>query len=87
MSWASHNPEAWDEICVNGIVQKIEDAMKVYAEPIDAGELRDVIHAIQETADGEKVFDALLTWAQKEVVDAEADYFGGLIDAACERTG
>ncbi len=45
--------------------------------------LDDAVHAVSQEAP--KIYDALLTWAQKEVNAAEADHFGGMIDDAHER--
>lgn len=86
MSWAKHDPEGWDKVCRNGIVQKIEDAIQADSgEPIDHQTLDDAVHAIWQDPKGDKVFDALMTWANKEIGEAEADHFSGMIDDAMER--
>lgn len=80
MSWAKNNPEKWDEVCCNGIVCKIEDTIKWYGgEVIDHETIDDAVHAIRQDPNGDKVFDALMVWANKEI--------GGQIDGAMRARG
>ena len=85
MSWASHNPEKWDEICVEGIARKIgqviHDLEGIDLQPED---LLSIGHILYHESTG-KVQDALMQWANKEISSVESDYWADLADAAHER--
>ena len=88
MSWAAHNPEAYDEILKSGVVTKLRKELAdngfCFEDAFDF--LPAVVEVIFQAKDS-KPFDALVTWAQHEVVNAEADYFVNLVDDARELEG
>ena len=85
MSWAAHNPELYDDICKKGICWKLSAAFEeVWGGQPDNPETFDqVIEVLQQEAP--KAYDALLTWAHDSVIEAEQDYWGGLVDQAKSR--
>ena len=65
MSWASHNPEAYDEMCVEGIANKLETEVDdVYAASI--------VEHIKESCP--KAFSELCSWAFKEISEAQSSF-------------
>lgn len=79
MSWASHNPEKYEEIERTGVADAIA---KTIAEQGFEGYDRDTIKMVVETLQSEasgptqsNVWSQLTTWAYKEIIEAEADYF------------
>lgn len=83
MSWASRDPERWDEICRNGIMAKLESRANMGANHFDRDEVE---AALIEAMECHALNLALTTWASKEIDEAEGDHFSGLIDAAEWRT-
>lgn len=69
MSWAAHNPEAYEEICINGIVDK----MTITESDSDSAIVHEVIEFIAENCPD--AFTALVTWAHEKIAKAESSYF------------
>jgi len=77
MSWAADNPEAYDEIMKSGIVSKIKKELDSNGfEGMD----EDTVSAVVEVLSQSKVYSALVSWAQRETSDAEADYWASIAD-------
>ena len=78
MSWAAHDPEGWTEVCIRGILRKM-DARHIRNLTQPDPELdRECLEEIATGLNGYNVFMALLDWASDEVADAEADHFAGM---------
>lgn len=73
MSWAAHNPEAYDEICRQGIMDKIIQQFGVCPS------LEDIVAFLY---DQPKIASVLVDWAFDEINNQEADYWGMQIDNA-----
>lgn len=74
MSWASHNPERYDEICTNGIMAKLASPANIGGNPFDHD---DVEEALIEAMECYPIKLALCEWASAEIADAETDAFCG----------
>ena len=84
MSWASHNPELYDDICMRGIHRYLYDALADYdLNTISSLDLLEVVVEVLYT--DHKMAAALREWAHKRIIDAEASYWGHCVDAAMER--
>ena len=81
MSWAADNPEAYDEIERKGVAARIESEMQAEGfilEPHDYDTIRAIVETLQRNASGptmNNVWSQLTNWAEKDVVEAEADHF------------
>ena len=82
MSWASHNPELYDEICLNGIFNKLQ-CQKGLTQP-DNDVDREALAHIRDTYEFYNVWLCLMDWAHEEIVAAEGDHFSSLADARPE---
>ena len=77
MSWAAHNPEAYDEILKSGIVNKLRKELA--DNGFNFEDDFDFLPAVVEVMFQEpKISAALLSWALREVTDAEADHWATL---------
>lgn len=88
MSWASDNPEKYDEICRRGIAAKIQSALLgqgLELDKIDLDYLESVVLAIQNSPAGGKAYDGLLDWSIEQISEEERDHFASLVDDAHER--
>ena len=84
MSWAAHNPEKYEEICREGVEIKLGEIYKsVWHETPDAELIKNLVDAICQEAP--KVWDVLMDISFKEIGEAEADYWGSMVDMAKER--
>ncbi len=83
MSWASHNPELYDEICERGIVRKVIKTVEQYHN--DCPPEEDVEMVVSSLCEEDGFREAFLSWANREVCDAEADYWASKVDAARDR--
>lgn len=83
MSWASHNPELYDEICERGIVNKIIRTVEQYAN--DCPPEDDVALIVSALYQEDTVRDALLSWANSSICDAEANHWARQVDQARDR--
>ena len=64
MSWASHNPEAYDEILKAGIANKLEkEAAENGFEDLDRDTITALVESIYQAKDG-SVYTALISWSQ-----------------------
>ena len=78
MSFGSENPEAWNEICKNGIVNKVRSQLeKEGFDPLDGVSEEIIVDVLFEIP---QVRDALMYWANNEICSSEADYWGGKVD-------
>lgn len=89
MSWASHNPERYDEIAHNGLVKYLDALVdkagfQVQGEWLEG--YRALVEALHTSIPARTLYDSLVFLAHKEIVAAETHYFSGLVDAAKERT-
>ncbi len=82
MSWASHNPELYDEICLNGILGKLQHH-KGLAQP-DKEIDKDSLAYIRDTYGFYNVWLCLMDWAHEEISAAERAHFADLVDALKE---
>ena len=82
MSWASHNPELWDEICLRGILAKMVMFRRLGQRTEEAD--REALSEVRDTEDTYGVWLALMEWAHEESMAAETDHFADLIDATKE---
>ena len=86
MSWASHNPELYDEITRKGIVKYLDGLLQ--SNGFDPpGEWLDGYTALVEVlqAENSSAYTILLNLASKQIIDAETDHFSRLADQARER--
>ena len=83
MSWASHNPEAYDEILKAGIVTKLCKELAGNGFDLENSELFAITALVESLAEAKdtRVYKALLDFAQHEIVDAEADHWATLGDS------
>ncbi len=84
MSWASHNPEKWDEICETGIMWKLRHPANIGGNRFDDDE---VLEALQEAMECHAIKLALCDWASKEIAEAESSYFADMVDHTYESRG
>jgi len=86
VSWAAHNPEAYDEICKRGISWKLQSAYKAVWNDHDGSDFFDeIIETIHQEAP--EVYEALLLWACKETNEELADHFASMGDARRKEGG
>jgi hypothetical protein len=84
MSWASNNPEKWQEICVSAVASKLRKTVKAWFGEDYIPDADSVAEAIAEDPALGKAWLELMAWAGDEIAQDEADYFGGLVDDAKE---
>jgi len=82
MSWASHNPELYEEICVRGVVNRILKSR--FRTIMEESEVRDYVENLAEgtTPIDCIMWEVLMDWAATEIVDAECNYFASRADRA-----
>ena len=88
MSWARHNSEKYDEIIRKGMLHYLDqllmrggfDTPGQWIEGYEA-----LLEVIQYEPSTRSLYDALMQLASQDILDSEADYYGGLIDQAKER--
>ena len=83
MSWAAHNPEAWTDVCIVGILDKL-DRGRGLTQP-DREVDREVLIELEAALKSYNIFLALCEWASKEVSAAEGDYWAAWSENAYER--
>jgi ribosomal protein L17 len=85
MSWAAHNPEAYDEILKKAVVHKLTKELTAngFTENIDADTVTTIVESIFESTEnyGTHVRDKLIDWAQREIIEAERDHFARIADS------
>ncbi len=84
MSWAAHNPEKYDEICREGMVEFLKKRIPELEGQEDnldylLSELKDDIGDVSEA------YEKLLLAANEEISAAEGDHFAGIADAGADR--
>lgn len=87
MGWAKNDPEGWMEVCRKGVAWKLEAGYQnltgEHLSEDDALLVNEILISLHEgDTEANKIWDTLLTWANKEVCQAEADRFGGQVDDA-----
>jgi hypothetical protein len=88
MSWASHNPEKYDELTRKGIVKflvQLLDEMGYDKECANKDTLEALVATFQADFNLRDIYNALLRLAHVHIQHVEADYWGSQIDAARER--
>ena len=83
MSWASHNPELWDEICKKGIGRQIYLELREHGYDFDQTTgWEEALHAIVDVLyESYDVKVLLSSWADKTVSEAMGDHFASIGDA------
>lgn len=82
MSWASHNPELYDEMCVKGVVNKLlEHRIRKLVDE------EDVLEYVENLAAGNNpveqvIWEVLRDWASDEIIDVEQNHFARQADRA-----
>jgi hypothetical protein len=76
MSWASHNPEAWLEVEISGVMTKLTRSSVVKFNP------EAVEETIREYLVYTIIWKALTDWAHQDILAAEANYHADLADQA-----
>lgn len=81
MSWAAHNPEAYDEIVRKGILEYIDKQMSdsgfsVPGEWLEGYEA--LIEVLQYDPKLRSIYDAFMHLGNKHIMDAEQSYFSSL---------
>lgn len=83
MSWAAHNPEAYDEICVKAVYTKLtEELTEAGFYGFDSPTVAMIAQVLKDETSGPTIHNAwhyLTTWANKEVSDGEADYLSSRV--------
>lgn len=80
MSWAANNPEAYDEVCIDGVTKRVIEELVNYGYgPLsddDATLVRNTITVLEAETNGPQrsAWSELICWAAQEISDAEADY-------------
>lgn len=82
MSWASHNPELYDEMCVRGVVNHLQKLTDRQGFVLSRDALAMVVDALMTDATW-RAFALDRAW--REIGAVEQEYFGDLTDAV-ERT-
>ena len=83
MSWAAHNPEAYEAIVKDGIVNRLEQELVENGFDPDGNAIFTLAALVESLAEAKdtRVYKALLDFAQHEIVDAEADHWATLGDS------
>ena len=88
MSWGADNPELYDEIIRKGIVRYLDKLVDKAGFQVDGTWLEGyqvLVEVLQAGSSGYSLYEELLRLANKEICNAEGDYWGGRIDEAKER--
>lgn len=86
MSWAAHNPEKYDEICQDGIIDWLIKCINELSDPpVDDEDAELLTLVVAVLYQDSRMADALRDAANAEIGQAEADYHGGQIDAVMDR--
>jgi hypothetical protein len=86
MSWAAHNPEAYEEILKQAVVHKLTRELNANGFDtkyiLDSDTTKAIVESIFESTDnyGAQVRDRLISWAQHEIIEAERDHFGEIAE-------
>jgi len=81
MSWASHNPELYTELCNNGIAKKLFDLKTRKAFTLD--EAQDYVAQLQDgNAIEQLLYEVLNDWATDEIRELMNNHFARQSDAA-----
>ena len=82
MSWAAHNPEAYEAIVKDGIVNRLRQELA--ENGFDFDDDFDFLPAVVESlaqAKDRRVYNALVDWSTREISEAEADHWATLGDS------
>ena len=87
MSWASHNPELYDQCCKRGLHWKIADKLKEYNHIFDQEHGYDECHrdevieaVIDVLYDQSELSTVLACWAAKDIGEAMGDLMSSIGD-------
>ena len=72
MSWAAHDPEGWTEVCLTGILARLDRSRGLTQPERDVD--RRVLEDLADNGDAYNVFLALCEWAGNNIAEAEADW-------------
>lgn len=77
MSWASHNPEKYDEIVRNGLTRLLDRSMAEQGFDKDVLLTEDQLNAVLETIElcWPKAYEEIRSAGCTDICDSEADYF------------
>ena len=87
MSWGADNPELYNEIIRKGIVRYLDKLVDKAGFQVDGTWLEGyqvLVEVLQASSPAYSLYNELLRLANKDICNAEADYWGGRIDAAKE---
>ena len=89
MSWASKEPEKYDELTREGIEQYLSHLLgdRNYFSVSYSMQLKELIDAIQVLPELRGLYIELQRLASVDIMKAEQDYFGGLADQASSKHG
>ena len=79
MSWAAHDPEMYEEICIRGVTRYLAGRIGEELTDEQYTSLGSIVGHINE--DHPKLFTTLLKPASGEIRDCESDYFMDLGEA------
>ena len=88
MSWAAHNPEKYDALIRKGIVDYLDQLIakagfEVPGEWLQGYEA--LVEVLQTEPSVHCIYDIFLQRASTQILNAEADMYGSLIDQVKER--
>jgi len=79
MSWAKDDPEGWMKVCRIGVTKKLEMQFEAHIggafSDTDTGLVCLMLVSLHDgDTEAQKIWDALTTWANEEIIKAEASY-------------
>ena len=83
VSWAAHDPEGFDNVCVKGVVRWLDNKIKGDLSKDQHESLREIVDHIAENH--RPLFSRLTFSARTFVDDEESDYLMSLGDAVKDR--
>lgn len=91
MSWAKDDPEGWMRVCRRGVMKKLEyfhlQSDGCAFAPITTMQIESVLHSLHTgDTEAQKIWDALMSWANDEICVADRDRFFAHIDDAMNQS-
>lgn len=81
MSYWSHHPEEYDQLCRRAIAEKLVHSNKWYR--FTEEEVESYLENMLDSCEGReiayKIYDVLCDWASKETSEKEREYFNDLV--------
>ena len=83
MSWAAHNPEAYEAIVKDGIVNRLRQELVENGFDPDGNAIFTLAALVESLAEAKdtRVYNALVDWSTREISEAEADHWATLADS------